>query len=232
LKFSEWVHLGQSPGLYPQLIYSFCLILIYFKALNLIALADTVSYSADDKQLLSLLSKGDKTAFEQIYQRYWEPLYNSAYKRLKNTDQCKDILQDVFVDLWARRGKVEIENLGAYLHTAIRFQIYKLAAKEKATPVFIELFESISTHSFNADSNIEYKEIENLFRAWLDTLPEKRRQIFLMHYVENLSTREIAERLQISQKTVQNQLGSASDSLYSDIIPAVLVILSANQIFQ
>lgn len=188
--------------------------------------------SYDDKELLRLISQGDKPAFDEIYLRYWLLLFNSAYKRLKNTDQCKDVVQDVFVDLWTRRGKVAIQNLNAYLHTAVKFQVYKLAAKNHAITTFYNVYETMATRPLNAAGNVEEKEIAELFRLWLDTLPDKRRQIFIMHYADGFSTKEIADRLGISQKTVQNQLGLASDSLNKEIIPAIIILLNIKELLQ
>lgn len=185
-----------------------------------------------DKELLRLVSQDNMAAFEEVYHRYWQSLFNAANKRLKNTEQCKDILQDIFADLWLRRGKVEIENLGAYLNTAIRYQVYKRVAAGKASSAFFEPFEIIATSPFEAEKNMAEKELAKLARSWLDSLPEKRREIFLLHFVEKLSTQEIAEKLNISQKTVQNQLGSAVKDLRGKIIPAIIMFLAVSELAQ
>jgi len=65
----------------------------------------------------------------------------------------------------------------------------------------------------HTDDPILEKEIMDLLGYWIAALPAKRRQIFLMHYIEDLSTRDIAERIGVSRKTVQNQLNTASQSL-------------------
>ena len=169
--------------------------------------------SYDEKELLRLVAQDDIPAFEELYHRHWQSLFNAAYKRLKNADQCKDVVQDVFTDLWVRRGKVKIENLNAYLHAAIRFQVYKRIAEGKSSAAFLKPFDIITTSPFEAEKNIAEKELAELAKAWLDSLPGKRKEIFLLFFVEQLSTKEIADKLGISQKTVQNQLGTATKSL-------------------
>lgn len=161
-----------------------------------------------DIELLDLIARGNRDAFDALYDRYWEPLYNAAFRRLKDKEQCKDIIQEVFIDLWCRRGQVTIDNIKAYLLTAVRFQIYKLVAKEKAGPAFFELYETIASSAFAAEGNLMEKEFLEHVKRWIDELPEKKRTMFLLHTQHDKSTKEIANELSLSQKTVQNQLGS------------------------
>jgi RNA polymerase sigma factor (sigma-70 family) len=166
-----------------------------------------------DAQLLELLARDDRAAFDTIYDRYWQVMYHSAFKRLRNKQQCREIIQDVFIDLWLRRGQVAINNIQAYLLTAVRFQIYKLVTKEKAGPAFFELYETIAVSFSGVETNLIEKDFMRFVKGWVDVLPEKRKEVFLMHVEYNLSTKEIANQLSISQKTVQNQLGTAMQSL-------------------
>lgn len=178
-----------------------------------------------DSELVHLLLQDDKDAFDELYRRYLPILFNAAFKRLKSKDLSKDITQEVFIDLWIRRGKVQIENLQAYLLTAVRFQVLKLISREKHNSSFIEPFENMAVSSLNADGEILDKELFDLFESWLNTLPVKRKAIFVLHYIEKLSTKDIAERLDISQKTVQNQLGNAVQGLRSSLNQYVLTLV-------
>lgn len=166
-----------------------------------------------DERLSALLARDDRAAFDAIYDRYWQVMYDHAYKRLRNKQQCQEIIQDVFIDLWLRRGLVDINNIKPYLLTAVRFQIYKLVTKEKAGSPFFELYETMAVSLSGVETNLIEKEFMRYVKVWIDVLPEKRRKVFLMHVEYNLSTKEIANRLSVSQKTVQNQLGTAMQSL-------------------
>lgn len=170
---------------------------------------DQFSTYSDDA-LLRLLHEGDTPAFTEIYRKYWESLFRSAYKRLKDKELCKDIVQNIFTDLWNRREEVEIKDLAAYLHTATRFQVYKQLAKQPLQSEFFQAFEEVLSSAFQSDESLLEKELLRLVELWISALPEKRRMIFLMHYYEDLSTHEISVRLGISRKTVQNQLNTAS----------------------
>lgn len=166
-----------------------------------------------ETKLSELLARDDRAAFDAIYDRYWQVMYDHAYKRLRNKQQCREIIQDVFIDLWVRRGQVDINNIKAYLLTAVRFQIYKLVTKEKAGSPFFELYETMAVSFSGGETSLIEKEFMRYVKVWIDVLPEKRRKMFLMHVEYNLSTKEIASRLSVSQKTVQNQLATAMQSL-------------------
>jgi len=180
-----------------------------------------------DDRLLQLMSIGDQLAFTAIYRKHWAQLYNATFKRLQDHDQCYDVLQNVFADLWIRRDDLNIENLLAYLHGAVRFQVYKVVHRQQRHHVFFDSFESLLTSPASDETTLE-KELNELLNAWIATLPERRRQIFKMRYEMDLSTNEIALKLNISQKTVQNQLNTASTELRSKLagLLTLLVVLS------
>jgi RNA polymerase sigma-70 factor (family 1) len=179
----------------------------------------------NDNELLVLLAQDNRNAFELLYRRYWLELYDAAYQRLKNNQQAEDIVQDIFVNLWIRRDLVKIENLRAYLHAAVRFRVLNYVQRDLASEAFYEPFEAIASYQSGADGILLEKEMMQLVLLYADTLPEKRRQIFLMRLNENLSTREIADQLRISQKTVQNQLGTAIHGLRAHISPLLIFFL-------
>ncbi|MBN8880493.1 MAG: sigma-70 family RNA polymerase sigma factor [Sphingobacteriales bacterium] len=175
-----------------------------------------------DNELLQLLSQGDKEAFDTLYTRYWKEMFMSAYQRLKDVDQCKDIIQDIWADIWVRRGSVEIQNLRSYLLSAVRFQVFKMIERGQDSPTFFAPFQQMAFTGTGADGSVMEKELAALFRSWLNTLPEKRREIFILHFANKLSVKEIAERLNISTKTVQNQLGTAVSDLRSRLAGILL----------
>lgn len=185
------------------------------------------SYS--DNELVTLLQQGSEESFAEIYNRYWVELYDAAYQRLKNKEQVEDIIQDVFVKLWIRRAELNINNAQAYLHTAIRFRVFNYVERENVHESFFEPFESIVSPHQSADERVLEKELLDLVQAYIESLPRKRKEIFLLHTRDNLSTKEIAERLNISQKTVQNQLGTTMQGLHNKIIP-VIVAMAATQV--
>jgi len=166
-----------------------------------------------NEELFLLTKQGNQTSFQELYERNWLSLYNVAFKRLKDSETCKDVIQDVFTDLWDKRKEKTITAVLPYLHTAVRYKIYTLLSQGRAMPHFVEPFENMSASPLTADSYFNEQELLKMLHLWMNTLPEKRREIFRLRFIEQKSTSEISKQLNISQKTVQNQLLLASQDL-------------------
>jgi RNA polymerase sigma-70 factor (family 1) len=177
-------------------------------------------------ELVILLQSGEREAFTAIYERYWKHLYDIAYKRLGDRDRTEDVLQDVFARLWTRREEAKIENLGAYLATAVRYEVIRSINRNKSALQFFQPFEETLQELESPDARLLTREMMAAVYAYADTLPEKRRRIFLLHVQDKLSTREIAETVGVTQKTVQNQLGTALQGLKTHLTPIIAVLIA------
>jgi RNA polymerase sigma-70 factor (ECF subfamily) len=179
----------------------------------------------NDAELLVFLRNGDGSAFEAIYPKYWLKLCDTAFKRLSEKEPAKDIVQNIFARLWLNRSTLAVDNLPAYLQTSVKHGVLNYLRKQKSSRYFEEPFEEILAEKEEADTKLLAKDLMELIHAYSNTLPSKRREIFLLRIKEKLSTREIAETLNISQKTVQNQLKTALDGLPSHLAPIVLLLI-------
>lgn len=186
-----------------------------------------IDENAADDALVTMLMDGSEAAFDLIYERYWKKLYNEAYKRLNDSSDSEEIVQDVFVDLWNKRENRQIDNLRGYLLGAVRYQVFAVYHKRKNLPAFEEPLDYMAFSSDDADSGYMRDELLASIHLWLETQPEKRREIFRLRYLEGLSTLEIAEQLDISRKTVQNQLNTSQQSLRESIgrLLAIAILL-------
>lgn len=178
-----------------------------------------------DDELFSAMQRGDGNAFEQIYKRYWPGLYAVVYQRLSDRGRTEDVLQEIFAYLWTKRAVLEVQNLKSYLYGMARYQVLQLVTRSKPPTAFFESFENLLLYAETPDEKIIAKELYEWVFRYAETLPEKKRAIFLLHIRDKYTTREIAEKLSISQKTVQNQLGSALKGLKTHITPVILALI-------
>ena len=175
--------------------------------------------SAEDSVLLAHLNEGSKPAFDVIYNKYWKLVFQAAQKRLSNTEKAQDVAQDVFVQLWIRSNKSIIENLPAYLLVSARNGVFKLLEKEARLNIVPEESSSKIESPFDrADNGIIQKEFLEAFEKLIEALPSQQRIIFKMRFDEDLNSQQIADILNISPKTVRNQLGKTLSSLRKSIL--------------
>ena len=175
-------------------------------------------YQDEDCLLWQKIREGSAESFNILYDKYWEIVYVSAMKRLKNHDQAQDITQDVFSQLWLKRKGLQIDNVPAYLHIAVRNRVLNLFEKERRYIPFEQLlYDNINLQGEYADALALQNEFLNAYRALVDSLPFQRKKIFLQYYEQGLSTEEIARQLVLSRKTVQNQLGRAVSYLRANL---------------
>jgi len=185
------------------------------------------SIHTDDNLLLQQIEQGCKHAFNILYEKHWRKAYTEAYKRLKDSDQAKDIVQEIFTHVWLKRENLHINNLPAYLNIAIRNKVFKLVEKQKLIHPFFNILEDMPATYLQTDDNLLWKEFLISYEALLNTLPPKRQIIFRLHFQNDLPTKDIAAQLGITRKTVQNQLGKAIEKLKISLLPFLIILLSA-----
>lgn len=157
-----------------------------------------------DQELTELLKQGDREAFNQIYHRYVQYLYQYAFNILKDEDECTDAVQDIFVWLWENRRKINVSILKGYLISAVKYKLTRVIQSSKRRSEILSL-NPLKEESFIEDS-LEIKELKQAIHEFVLGLPERSRMIFEMSRNEYLSNKEIAARLNISEKTVENQM--------------------------
>ncbi|TCD25559.1 RNA polymerase sigma-70 factor [Pedobacter psychrodurus] len=169
-----------------------------------------------DSLLVSDMQSNDRCAFEKIYNRYWSKLYLSAYHILRNKEAAEDIIQEIFVSLWLKRAHTSVDNLNNYLFTSVRFQVFKAIRDGKLrTDLLHDTELLVSPH--NAENAFTEKEIAQRLDESIEQLPQKCKEIFILSRKEHLSVKEIADRLNISPKTVENQITIALRRLRTDM---------------
>ncbi len=184
---------------------------------------DKYYYNNSDEILIANLKVGKPEALEEIYNRYWKKLLQFAIQKTNSIEISKEIVQELFINLWERRAELEITNLDYYLFAATKYKILKELKKKYHT-------EPLSAASENYVDNLpefslETDELKEKISESLNKLPAKTQEVFVKSRIENLSHKEISEALNISQKTVEYHISQALKFLRLDLKNYVPLII-------
>lgn len=162
----------------------------------------------NDDELTQLLRQGDEPAFTHIYNHYWDKLYYIAHRLLKDTDAAEEIVQEVFLTLWKKKDVLAIQNINHYLAAMTRYAVYRYLSKQKqfrSKENTLALINAAAITELDVDNKILLEIITNLSNK----LPEKCRLVFQYNKLQDMSLADVAEELNISQKTAEAHLTKA-----------------------
>lgn len=179
-----------------------------------------------DNYLLHLLKDGDQSAYTAIFRRYNSLLYLHAYKKLQNTEDAKDVIQEVFTTIWLKKTEIaETVNLGGYLYTCVHRRILDRFVHKKSVAKYINHFQCFLNDPNNtADEMARSRQLSMIIEKEIAALPPKMRQIFEMSRKQDLSHKEIAAQLNISNETVKSQVKNALKILRVKLGPLFIFI--------
>jgi RNA polymerase sigma-70 factor (family 1) len=180
-----------------------------------------------DQQLTALLRYGDHLAYNEIYNRYKRKLYLFGFKRLGDKEEVRDLLQDIFTNLWLKHEAIIItETLNAYLHTAVKNKILDRIASKRISSKHVESLNAYELSiTNNTDHLIRSKVMQELVDKEVSALPFKMREVFELSRKTNYSRKEIAKELGISEETVKSRMYMALKILKAKLKFMLVVIL-------
>lgn len=174
------------------------------------------------------IKKGDKNAFESVFKTYYSQLCAYANKFVTDIDDSEEIVQEIFFQVWQKREDLNILiSLKSYLFRSVHNSCLNFIKHKNIQQKHVEhsLYEQ-TNQSYKFPDTIETSELQNKIRIAIDKLPAERKKIFLMIRFDNLKYLEVAAKLSISVKTVENQMGSALKFMreeLKDYLPALIV---------
>lgn len=171
--------------------------------------------SVDELTLIEEVKAGNEQAWEYITAKLYEPLLNFIAGMVKDRESAEELTQDVFVNFWAKRDKLNITvSLKAYLYRAARNHTLNFIKRRNFELNYQKgLAQSMVLHKNETEDTYHFSELEKRLYEAIDNLPEKRREIFKLSRFEDLTYKEIAEALEIPVRTVHYQIGLALKEL-------------------
>lgn len=185
-----------------------------------------------DSRLLELIRDGDTVAFKQLYLRYFSTLCKSGFRKIQDDKIVEEIVQDVFIDIWKQRQELNInQEIGAFLNALLRNKILHEWRARMIRSRHIELFSQLNSPIVDESSSENFlaSEVQERLNTAISNLSPQCRQAFELSRYEDLSYREISERMAISVKTVEKHIGKALKILrmeFKEYYISVIILIS------
>lgn len=177
----------------------------------------TVYTELSDSELAVLLKEGAEAVYKEIYNRYWDKLYYIAHRMLKQQEAAEEVVQDVFVLLWKKRLTLDIHSLAVYLGAMVRYEVYRYLARDKREKTNAEDYQLGLIDEVSFDADLENKLLLEIITELSNQLPEKCRLVFQYVKLQDRPLKEVAEELNISQKTAESHLTKALKTIRGNI---------------
>jgi RNA polymerase sigma-70 factor (ECF subfamily) len=170
---------------------------------------DTVFHS--DEYLMKGIKAGNMISFDELYRKYSKRLYKFSFSVLKSSEDAENIVQDVFMNLWINRDKIEKDS-------SVRYYIFSIAYHSSVSIIRGKLRESKFLEQLNqiqdllqppADLQMEYRELDEKLNEIINSLPKRQKEVYLLHRKQGLKYAEIAAALNISVNTIENHMSGA-----------------------
>jgi RNA polymerase sigma-70 factor (family 1) len=170
---------------------------------------DIISYN--DGELMQEIKAGNMFAFDLLYKKYSKKVFKFGYSILKSTEESENLIQDVFLNIWENRHKVEKDSsIKSYVFTITYNSAISVIRRKARDEKFIEYLQSLQeVNDEPANAELEYNELSERLDEIIKGLPDRQKEVFLLHRIEGLKYTEIADRLNISVNTIENHMSRA-----------------------
>ncbi len=167
-----------------------------------------LSKKIGDTDLAHRIKYGDKDAYQELFERYAPKIYHFSLSYLKNEADAEELVQDVFLKVWEKREILDAsQNVKAYIFKIAVNTIYDFIRRKNIESAFNDF----AKVNFNKSSNdtwdtVIFEEMQTNLNELVTQMPEQRRKIFRLSKMKGLTNEEIAQKLELSKRTVENQL--------------------------
>ncbi|MGD8780043.1 MAG: RNA polymerase sigma-70 factor [Ignavibacteria bacterium] len=189
---------------------------------------DTNTETNIDLKLLEKTKAGDKTSYKVLFEKYYPALVRFVYLYVKDEDIAEELVQEFFVQFWIKREQIKINtSVKSYFYKALRNRALNYKRDEKddlSINSDLHLIDDVQSKQYNDQLDLQLLEAQ--VKSAVDSLPEKCKKIFRLSRENNLTYKEIAERMNISQKTVEAQVGIALKKLREKLQPIINSLIS------
>ena len=156
-----------------------------------------------DERLIEAIRKNDYVSYNKLFERYYGRLCQYVYSLLMDKSDTEDIVQELFLNIWKNRERIEIkENVGGYLYKMAKH----LALNHLRSKVYFNNLSETQDQLSYEDDRVESEEFRITLYSCIDHLPDRCKEVLLLHRIKGLKQKEISEKLDVSIKTIKNQI--------------------------
>lgn len=177
----------------------------------------------DILELIAATSRGNETAFKQLFEMFKDRVYSTAYAYTENRADAEEIVQEVFLRIWKNREKLpQIEIFPAWLHTITRNRCLS-ALKKKALEEqrHREVLSNMTINAVITEASTQEKEMESILQSALGDLSPQQRKVFIMSRLQGLDRTTIAQKLELAPATVSVHLTIALKAVKSYLMKSM-----------
>lgn len=172
---------------------------------------------------LKRLEDGDRNAFDVIFLHYYPKVNAYLYSFSKEEETAKDLSQEIFIKLWISRGTISnVDNMSAYLFRMAKNALYNHFKHNLIKQKFLSTLQEVPVYEDFLDDYLYAENLQEIIDVTIAEMPRRRKEIFIMSRQEGLSNKEIAEKLNISKRTIENQLTYALAILRNRLVKSKL----------
>lgn len=163
-----------------------------------------------EKSIILQMSQGDQKAFGAVFRRFYPKVHRFVSMLLKNMDDADDVCQMIFVKVWTKREKfADIKDFDSYLFILAKYTVINYISAKKVIPIDIDQIPDPYAQGSSPHEDVVAKDTQLLIDMVVDNMPPQRQNIYRMSREQHLKNEEIAQRLGLQKKTVENHLNLA-----------------------
>jgi RNA polymerase sigma-70 factor (ECF subfamily) len=195
----------------------------------------SIGNAGNEKLLFQQIASGDTAAFRQIFDLYKERLFATAFKLTKTHLASEEVTQEVFINLWVSRERLEIvEDPGAYIFRILYNCIHQFLKKESNRDRIMQAALQMAQPPVNSvEQRMDAKESQRRINELIESLPPQQKAVYRLSRLQGLRNDEIAAELHLSPNTVKAHLSKALETLRNQLrdtrfITAVIATFSSH----
>ncbi|WP_168196289.1 RNA polymerase sigma factor [Echinicola soli] len=180
---------------------------------------DPITLEITDAYLVEKIKEGDEIAYYHLYERYASKIYHVSKKMELSHHDAEEVVQDVFLYLWKKRNDLRSDlSINAYIFSIVRSLVIKRCQKKARFIAYQQYAIPMSKDFSNVtEDTVIYQDLHEFATKAIDTLPVKQREVFMLKTVNHMTAEEIAAQLNLSVRTVENQIYRATKSLRKQV---------------